>query len=317
MIKFGAVTIDVSHPKTFSGVLSTLGRGKYTAVFNDGFRGADEVEGFAEANGLEICESLQALCDKVDIGMIHACNWDKHIDYAMPFIERGKPVFIDKPLVGNLKDARRMQALVDGGAKILGTSALRYTEEVQKIRKYCEEKGAKVMHVDVSVGVDEFNYAIHGLETICAIVADKPKSAKYIGRASTDGEICDSYFITFEGGATACYHNFGKKFVLFHTLVLTDGVGEDADFSFTMDKSKLYVPMIENVCNYLEGKENILASMSDMLIPIRAALACKASRLASGKEIMLDDPILEDISFDGYEFEKEYSKNAKKLYVKQ
>ena len=53
-----------------------------------------------------------------------------------------------------------------------------------------------------------------------------------------------------------------------------------------------------------------------MLIPIRAALACKAARIY-GEEISLDDERLEDISFDGYEFEREYSANAKKLYVKQ
>ena len=317
MLKFGAVTIDVSHPKTFSKVLGDLGRGQYTAVFNDGFRGEDEVIGFSEPLGLKVCGSLEELADEVDIGMIHSCNWDKHIDYAMPFIERGKPVFIDKPLVGNLKDARRIQALCDGGAKIIGTSALRYTEEVQKIRAFVKETGAKVMHVDVSVGVDEYNYAIHGLETICAIVGDKPKTARYLGKADSGKEVCESYMLTFEGGATACYHNFGKKFVLFHTLVLTDGAGEEADFAFTMDKSKLYVPMIENVCNYLEGKENILASMEDMLIPIKASLACKASRLSGGKEISLDDPCLEDISYDGYEFEAGYSANAKKLYIKQ
>lgn len=317
MLKFGAVTIDVSHPKTFSGVLLSGERGRYTAVFNDGFRGDDEVNGFAEGLGLKICKTIDELACEVDIGMVHSCNWDKHIDYAMPFIERGKPVFIDKPLVGNLKDARRMLELCKGGAKIIGTSALRYTDEVRRIHEYVKENGAKVMHVDVSVGVDEFNYAIHGLETICAIIGDKPKSAKYLGQAKSEREICDSYMLTFEGGATACYHNFGKKFTLFHTIVLTDGAGENADFAFTMDKSRLYVPMIENVCDYLEGKENSLASVEDMLIPIKASLACKASRISGGKEISLDDPILEEISYDGYEFEREYSQNAKKIYLKE
>ena len=317
MLKFGAVTIDVSHPKTFSKVLLDGGRGKYTAVFNDGFRGEDEGSGFADSLGLKICKSIEELADEVDIGMIHSCNWDKHLDYAKAFIERGKPVFIDKPLVGNLKDARRMQELCDNGAKIIGTSALRYTDEVKKMNSFVDESGAKVMHVDVTVGVDEFNYAIHGLETILAIVRDNPKTARYLGGAKSDKEVCDTYMLTFEGGATACYHNFGKKFVLFHTLVLTDGAGEGADFAFTVNKERLYIPMIENVCDYLEGKENSLASMADMLIPIKAALACKASRLRGGEEISLDDPILEEISFDGYEFESGYAKNAKKLYINQ
>ena len=65
MLKFGAVTIDVSHPKTFSKVLLDGGRGKYTAVFNDGFRGEDEVSGFADSLGLKICKVLRSLLTRL------------------------------------------------------------------------------------------------------------------------------------------------------------------------------------------------------------------------------------------------------------
>ena len=47
MLKFGAITIDTSHPKSFCKKLEEGDRGRYVAVFNDGFRGEDETNAFA------------------------------------------------------------------------------------------------------------------------------------------------------------------------------------------------------------------------------------------------------------------------------
>ena len=113
MLKFGAITIDTSHPKSFAKKLSEGDRAHYVAVFNDGFREEDEVNSFANHYGMKVCSSVAELADLVDLGLVHSCNWDKHLSYVAPFIERNKPVFIDKPLVGNLKDARKLMELVN------------------------------------------------------------------------------------------------------------------------------------------------------------------------------------------------------------
>ena len=54
MIKIGVVNIDTSHPLAFSEILLKENRARYAAVFNDGFRGDDEVESFIKKRGLEI-----------------------------------------------------------------------------------------------------------------------------------------------------------------------------------------------------------------------------------------------------------------------
>ena len=82
-----------------------------------------------------------------------------------------------------------------------------------------------------------------------------------------------------------------------------------------MDTSKLYEAMLKEVFNELEGKENKLAPMEELLIPIRAALACKASKLAGGKEMTLADEDIAGISFDGNEFEASYGAKAPKSYL--
>src|SRR5665647_3007628 len=110
MIRIGVINIDVSHPKAFSEYLKKDNRARYVAVYNDGFRGDDEVEAFIKNYNLEKrCSNVEELADCVDIGFIQGCNWDKHLEYAMPFIERKKPVFIDKPVVGSMVDCNRLE----------------------------------------------------------------------------------------------------------------------------------------------------------------------------------------------------------------
>ena len=313
MLKFGAITIDTSHPKSFAKKLAEGERGRYVAVFNDGFRGEDEVNAFAEFNNLKVCSSVEELADMVDIGLVHSCNWDKHLSYVAPFIERNKPVFIDKPLVGNLKDARKLIELVNSGANILGSSALRYCYEVQNVHASLQENNAKILHVNVSVGTNEFDYAIHAYEMICALLKDRPVDARYMGTACAGNQACESYFLSFACGATAVINCVSPKQTGFFTTVLTDV--RDADTCFKVDASKLYEAMLKEVCSELEGKENLLAPIEDQIIPIKAALACKASKLADGKVIALDDPCLEDVAFDGYAFEAGYSAGAAKSYL--
>ena len=110
MFKIGVVNIDVSHPLVFSDILHSGNRARYFAVYNDGFRGDDEVEGFIRNCGLDRrCNTVEELADCCDIGFIQGVNWDKHLDYAEVFIKKVKPVFIDKPIVGNIADCARLE----------------------------------------------------------------------------------------------------------------------------------------------------------------------------------------------------------------
>ena len=313
MLKFGAITIDTSHPKSFCKKLEEGDHGRYVAVFNDGFRGEDETNAFAGFHDLKVCSSLEELADMVDLAFVHSCNWDKHLSYVAPFIERNKPIFIDKPLVGNLKDARKVVELVNAGAKILGSSALRYCYELEPVFAALKENNANIVHLNVSVGTNEFDYAIHAYELVCTLMNDEPINARYVGTANVSTQTFNSYFLTFANGATAMINNVMPKHTGFHVTVLTDV--KAADSCFTVDASKLYEAMLIQVCNALEGKENTLAPVTDLLHAVKAALACKASKLADGKTISLDDPCLEDVSFDGYAFEEFYAGAQGKSYL--
>lgn len=312
MIKIGVVNIDCSHPLAFARELNKGDRARYKAVYNDGFRGDDEVNSFVEKEGLDrICQSVEELADCTDVGFIQGCNWDKHLEYAMPFINKGKPVFIDKPTVGNIADCQRLIDLEKNGAVILGSSSARYCNEVRAFLDKPEEERGRVLHADITVGIDEFNYAIHAVEALCAIVEEKPRSVKYVGRGERDGQTCDSYFVEFEGGATGCYHSVLGNYVSFNTVIVTT----KTSYCFTIDNTKLYKALLDEICNKLEGKDNHLESMETISDSIRVALAGKCSRENGGKAIAIDSPLLEEVSFDGYEFEKGYAAASSPMYL--
>ena len=314
MLKFGSVTIDVSHPRTFAGILAKGERGRYTAVFNDGFRSDEEVKIFSETYGAKIYNDLDEMIDNVDIGMVHSCNWDKHLGYIMHFVNKGKPVFVDKPIVGNLKECETLLELAKGGAKILGTSAMRFCKEVDEAKAKMKEMGCRPLHIATTIGVDEFNYAIHGIEMVSGLMECKPVSCRYIGTSCVDGrgESCETYYIKYENGASATCHMAGKKYVLSHTVIMTNSDQGESDIVFVPSIDTLYIGMLDRICESIENDTNTLSTMEEMVDSIKVLLAGRVSRNNGGEEISLDSPLLYDVSFDGHEFERGYAAAARK-----
>ena len=116
MFRIGTVNIDTSHAPSFAEILLKGDTARYTAIYNDGFRTDEEVNNFMERFGVkERYTDLAEMAKNVDIAFIQSCNWDRHIELSMPFIEAGVPVFIDKPLVGNLKDCKVLEQLAAEG----------------------------------------------------------------------------------------------------------------------------------------------------------------------------------------------------------
>ena len=311
MIRIGVVNIDVSHPLAFSGLLNAGSRARYVAVYNDGFRGDDEVEAFIRRAGLEKrCQSVEELADMCDVGFIQGCNWDKHLDYAEIFIGRGKPVFIDKPIVGCMKDIRRLEALHKGGAVILGSSSLRYASEITAfLEKPVEERG-EIINIMGTCGVDEFNYAIHVVESIGAMAKDAV-SCRYAGSGTAAGNTASTYLVTFANGVTATYITVEGVWLPCDFLVTTTkGV-----YPICVDTGAVYIQLLNRICDYMETGKSDLAQIPDIIESIKIMLAGRLSKQNGGQPVRLDDIPENDPGFDGAAFETGYAAAAKKIYL--
>ena len=311
MIRIGAVNIDTSHPLGFGEVMEREDRARYVGVYNDSFRPDSEVEGFIRRFGLEKrCASLAELADMCDVGFLHGCDWDDHLRCATPFLERGKPVFIDKPLVGNLADCRRVEELVRGGAVILGASSARYAYEVQEFLATPAEERGEIVTVFGTAGVDEFNYGVHIAEAIGGILGPGAESVRYLGRADADGKYAESYFVQYENGKSAIFNTFTGTWQPFVLTIMTT----KTTCHFRMDSGRLYEALVHEICDYMEGKPNRLAPPDALLESVRVMLAAAASRAGGGAPVALRALTDDMPAYDGRAFWKSYGASAGRLY---
>ena len=84
----------------------------------------------------------------------------------MAFIERGKPVFIDKPMVGNVADCRKLIELEKRGAIILGSSSVRYCNEVRQYLSLPEEKKGKALLDQIYNRLEGKPHCLAGIEDL-------------------------------------------------------------------------------------------------------------------------------------------------------
>ncbi|MEG0396013.1 MAG: Gfo/Idh/MocA family oxidoreductase [Oscillospiraceae bacterium] len=312
MIRVGAVNIDTSHPLGFGEVMQKDKRMHYVGVYNDSFRSDEEVEGFMKRFNVEKrCTSLDELAEMCDLGMVHGCNWDEHLRCAQAFWKKGKPVFIDKPLVGNLADCRKMQDAVKNGAVILGASSARYAYEIQSFLKIPIEERGDIVSVFGTAGVDEFNYGIHVVEAIGGLIGTGAQYVKYLGKGEADGKFSESYYLQFANGKSAVYNTFTGVWQPFVMTVMTT----KSTYQFRMDSNRLYEALITELCNYMEGKPNLLVDINALAESVQIMLAGKASKSLNGECVELSSLTEKGPSYDGKIFWDSYSAASGPMYA--
>jgi predicted dehydrogenase len=305
MVKIGGVSIDTSHPLCFAEELEKSNIGmRYEYECNLGFRGKEETEWFAKRFGVKLVNSIEEMADKVDVGLVQSCNWEKHLAQAMPFIKAGTPVFIDKPIVGSVKDAKKLIELVKGGAKIYGASAMRYVSDIQDfLDKPVEERG-EVVSVFVEGGVNEFDYAIHSMEIASAFAGAKVVSNKFVGSAK-DGKNnpLETFYVEFENGVTATIKSYHNTWCRAMAIVMTT----KGPVSFELDGFKAFNCTLKEIEKQISTGKSRLVDVDTLVNCSLAMIAGKKSRDSlSGQRVELASLCDED-GFDGYAFEEKYA----------
>lgn len=148
-IRIGIIGLDTSHVVAFTELLNKadhpkhVAGGKVVAAFKGGSpdieSSASRVEGFTQKLqndfGVEIVESIEALCAKVDAVLLESVDGRPHLEQVKPVFKAGKRVFIDKPLAGSLKDALEIARLgKESGVPWFSSSSYRYYESLVALK---------------------------------------------------------------------------------------------------------------------------------------------------------------------------------------
>ncbi len=238
VFRIGMIGLDTSHVTAFTGEInkkvSDYGC-KVVAAYKGGSpdveSSASRVDNFTkrlqDEYGVEIVATIEELCTKVDGVMLESVDGRPHLKQAKPVIAAGLPLFIDKPIAGNLADVLEIFRLAkEAKVPCWSSSSLRYTPGVFNARNDPNLGGV--------VGCDAYGpcslephhpdlywYGVHTAEMLFTVMGPGCES---VSRTQTDGfefvagKWKDGRIGTFRGirqgksgyGATI----FGKKAIL-------------------------------------------------------------------------------------------------------
>lgn len=296
VVRIGLVDLDTSHPASWLPILRRRSDVRIAAVC-DGQAVHDPgyAAEFAQQRDIDrAVESPEAMVDYVDAAIIHSCNWDLHLERAEPFIQAGKPVFLDKPIAGNMRDIRSLQRLAAQGADIIGGSSLRFANEVTEFAE--KHPADEICTLFATCPNDEFNYGIHGYEMVLGAMGGGIESVRRLGGA-------DPFRIqlSFEDGRQAFLQLKSPAGGFFFAASTRQSV-ESVTVAGGIE---LYAPLIDRIVDHFAGVRPYPLAIDAMLEPCLAALAALRS-LESGEPVRLEDLCDQDLGYDGAQFAAEY-----------
>ena len=203
VIRLGIIGLDTSHVIAFTGYLNDPKNNTGCRVVA-GFPGgspdfeasASRVERFTEQlrteYGLEIVDSIEDLCAKVDGILLESVDGRPHLEQARQVIEAGKPMFVDKPVAADLPSVIELFRLAkEKGVPVWSSSSFRYGEGVIDARNNPEL--GEIVGCDVfgssswtEFHPDLFLYGIHPVEALFTIMGPDCESVRRIKTEGSD-----------------------------------------------------------------------------------------------------------------------------------
>ena len=191
-LRIGMIGLDTSHVVQYLNILNDpkhkdhVPGGKIIAGFKGGSPDVESsrtrVDGFTktavEKFGVKMYDSIEELARNVDAILILSVDGRPHLDQFRRTLGAKKPVFIDKPLAGSLKDAIEIARLSKANnVPVFSSSSLRYTKD-SPIRQ--TEQLAKIGPIASAYSFgpaelephhpDMFWYGIHAVEALYTVL---------------------------------------------------------------------------------------------------------------------------------------------------
>lgn len=293
MIRIGAIGIDSSHLPEFTKRIKALNESggtscRVTAFWSDGRQDlpADQVQKWREATlafGATEAKSLNELLDNVDAVMVLAVNGNRHLELAMPSLERGLPTYVDKPLTCDLKQAKQLLAAArKSNARCYSASSLRFASEVTEMDK---SKLGKLVAID-AYGPGELNasmqvlffYGVHTIEMVDAIWGPGVKRVSAITMPARDLVDLDYH----DGRYARLRLERGAAYAFGATVH-----GEKDIAKFKVDFADVYNRLVKGMTRFFEGGE-APAKLRDIVENVAVMEAGNASMARDGEWVNVE-----------------------------
>jgi predicted dehydrogenase len=187
VFRIGIIGLDTSHVTAFTKFINDPAKNNgckvvagYPGGSPDIHDSASRVEKFTEElrdkYGVEIVGSIEELCQKVDGVLLESVDGRPHLKQAKPVIAAKKPLFIDKPMAGNLADVLEIFRLAnENTVPCWSSSSLRYAPAIVEMKE--TDTVGQVLGCDVfsPCSLEEHHpdlywYGVHGVEMLFTVM---------------------------------------------------------------------------------------------------------------------------------------------------
>ncbi|HCO94150.1 MAG TPA: dehydrogenase [Phycisphaerales bacterium] len=222
VFRIGMIGLDTSHVTAFTKVINDPAK-NYGCKVVVGYSGgspdipssADRVDKFTEQlrdkYGVEIVDSIEELCRKVDGVLLESVDGRPHLKQAKPVIAAKKPLFIDKPMAGNLADVLEIFRLAEeNNVPCWSSSSLRYSPGIVEMKK--TDSVGDILGCDAfsPCSLEEHHpdlywYGVHGVEILFAVMGTGCQSVRRVQTPNYE-------FVVglWEGGRIGTYRGLRK-----------------------------------------------------------------------------------------------------------
>lgn len=239
-------------------------------------------ERLAKIFNLNVMESYDAAVGQVDGVIVTARHGDNHLKYALPYIDSGVPMFIDKPITIKEDEAVQMARLLkSAGVRVSGGSSLAKEAFVCKLAEdAASETDGKTlggfvrapMNSDAKYGGFYF-YAQHLTEMVMKIFGRYPKSVS--AKKHAEGISVTFHYDSYDINGLFVYDNY-----LYYAARFAEKSNLGADISLS-GNSCFYDEFME-FYKLLSGEEQSL-SYEDFIAPVFVMNAIDRA-MESGRE---------------------------------
>lgn len=202
VIRIGMIGLDTSHVVAFTETINNpkakghVPGAKVIAAFKGGSpdieSSASRVDGYTktlqEKYGVEIYDTIEELCIKVEAIMIESVDGRPHLEQARKVIAAGKILYLDKPMAGSLKDVLEIFRLAEEAkVPVFSSSSLRYGKATQAVRNGSIGK-VEVARTTSPASIEKhhpdlFWYGVHGCEALFTVMG---RGCESVVRSTTE-----------------------------------------------------------------------------------------------------------------------------------
>lgn len=226
-LRLGLIGLDTSHVTAFTALLNDpkasnhIAGARVVGAFKGGSpdiesswsRVEEYTKELREKRGVTIYDSIEEMCRHVDAVLLTSVDGRPHLEQAKPVIKARKPLYIDKPMAGSLKDVMEIFRLAkEANVPVFSASSLRFGKATQAVRNGSIGQVQRAetwspCHLE-KTHPDLFWYGIHGVESLFTVMGTGCESVK----RGTTGDGLIEVTGTWRGGRTGVYREDVKGY---------------------------------------------------------------------------------------------------------